>query len=273
MRDLNLSQEARKLLDLLNSKKPAVAMLAPSFVVDFDYPDIVRRLKKLGFKYVAEVSRGAEETNRQLLALMKLHPDRRYITSPCPNIVRLIKNKYPELKDYLSPIDSPMTATAKIIKREYPGYKIVHFSPCLVKKLEANEDHPELGILALTFKDLKDIFEMKKNKPRKILNKFLSKTKYSFDIEGGKTRLYPISGGLAQSSGITQAMTDAEFDVISGPALVNKVLQEFLKKPELKILDILNCDGGCISGPGMVSKAPIELRRKKVTDFYENKRV
>jgi iron only hydrogenase large subunit-like protein len=69
---------------------------------------------------------------------------------------------------------------------------------------------------------------------------------------------------LAQSSGVTQKFTDAEYDVISGPALVNKVLEEFPHKPELKILDILNCEGGCINGPGMISQEPLEQRRQKV---------
>jgi len=263
---MDLSAEAKKLLNLIEKKEKLVAMLAPSFVIDFGYPEIIRMLKKLGFSYVAEIARGAEETNKQLFTLMKLHPDKKFITSPCPNIVRLIKSKYPNLVQYLTKIDTPMSATAKMVIKKYPGYKIVHFSPCLVKKLEAKEDFPELNILALTYKDLSDIFKIKKIKPRRIF-----KTKDSFDITGGHTRLYPISGGLAQSAGVTQRLTDAEYDVVSGPALVNKALQNFEINSDIKLLDILNCDGGCINGPGMVSKELLDKRRKKVIDFW-NKR-
>ena len=39
-----------------------VAMLAPSFPIVFEYPQIVTNLKKLGFTNVFEVSRGAIET-------------------------------------------------------------------------------------------------------------------------------------------------------------------------------------------------------------------
>jgi len=281
MQEEKLSKEAIELLDLIDSKnKNLIAMVAPSFIVDFDYPEIVRMLKKLGFKYVVEVARGAEITNKQLLALVKLHSNRKYITNPCPTIVRLIKNKYPQLIEYLAPIDSPMSATAKIVDKEWPasrqggpGLKKVFIGPCLMKKFEANEDRKELDILAITFKDLQQVFNIKEIKPRKIFkNKIINKSKYEFDIIGGHTRLYPISGGLAQSSGVTQSLTDAEYDVVSGPALCNKVLSEFLNKSDLKLLDILNCDGGCICGPGMNSKASLDERRKRVINFYENKK-
>ena len=258
----NTTAEIKELLDLIDKKEKMVAMLAPSFPIDFKYPEIVGMLKRLGFKYVVEVARGAAETNRQLIALIKLHPDKRYITSPCPAIVRLIKNKYPELVQFLARVDSPMSATAKIITKEYPGYRKVYIGPCFVKKLEAKEDYPELNILVLTYKELKNIFETKKISP-KITDKLAR-----FDIVGKETRLYPISGGLAQSSGLTKKLTDSEYDVISGPKLVEKVLQEFPTKTELKLLDILFCDGGCISGGGIISKDSIEEKRKKITDYW-----
>lgn len=275
--NLNLSPEAKELLELINNtaqNKPAglIAMVAPSFIVDFDYPEIVGMLKMLGFKYVVEVAKGAEETNKQLLALMKLHPGRKYITNPCPTVVRLIRNKYPELLEYLAPIDSPMSATAKIVDKKWPtradslSYKKVFIGPCLLKKLEASEDRKNLDILCITFKDLQQIFDIK-NIDKNAFNK-----KAKFDILGNETRLYPISGGLAQSSGVVSKLTDPEFDVISGPALVNKVLSEFLKNNDLKLLDILNCEGGCINGPGMNSKASLDDRRKRVIDFYEKRK-
>ncbi|MFA5878210.1 MAG: [Fe-Fe] hydrogenase large subunit C-terminal domain-containing protein [Candidatus Staskawiczbacteria bacterium] len=258
--------EIKKLFNFIGKKEKMVAMLAPSFLIDFHYPEIIGMLKRLGFKYVAEVSRGAVETNKQLLALLKAHPEGRYITSPCPSVVRLIKNKFPHLVRNLALVDSPMIAMAKIVGKKYPGYKKVYIGPCFAKKNEAEEDHPELDILVLTYKELKEVFKVKK----------ISSTKndklLSFDIAAVGTRLYPISGGLAQSSGITKKLTDAEYDVISGPKLVEKILKEFPALPDLKVLDILNCDGGCINGAGIISKDSLESRRKKITSFWEKGR-
>lgn len=261
----NLTPEAKELLNLAKAKTKMVAMLAPSFPVVFKYPEIVGMLKRLGFKHVVEVSRGAEETNRQLMALTKLHPERRYITSPCPVLVRLIRRKYPELIRYLAKTDSPMSATAKIVAKKYPEFKKVFIGPCLLKKLEAKEDYPKLDILALTYIDLDKVFKKKKIQP-KITDK-LSR----FDIIARDTRLYPVSGGLSQSSGIINKFTDPEYDVISGPPLAVKVLDAFLKNPELKILDILNCEGGCINGPGIVSEDSLDLRRQKIINYWSKR--
>lgn len=258
------TSEVNEFLNLLKKETKMVAMLAPSFPVDFHYESIIGMLKRLGFKYVLEISRGATETNKQLLALMKLHPERRYITSPCPSIMRIIRNKYPELLSFLALVDSPMSATAKIAAKEYPGYKKVNICPCFVKKLEAREDYPDLDILSLTYQELQRIFDIRKIKPRE------SDKKTGFDIVGPDTRLYPISGGLAQSSGITQGLTDAEYDVVSGPVLSEKTLKEFPTRIELKVLDILFCEGGCINGPGIISRVSLEEKRKKVTDYWKN---
>ena len=222
--------EIKELLNHIEKKTKMVALLAPSFPVDFSYPEIVGMLKRLGFKHVVEVAAGAIRTNRQLCALLKLHPHKKYITSPCPSIVRLVRNKHPHLLSFLAPIDSPMIATAKIVAKKYPNYKKVYIGPCFAKKMEAKEDHPELEILVLTYKEIAEIFKVKNISPKK------SDKSSSFDIIGSETRLYPISGGLAQSSGLTKKLTDEEYDVISGPKLAEKALQEFPNKPELKIL-------------------------------------
>lgn len=258
----NASKEVKELLNLLEKKQKLVAMLAPSFPVDFSYPEIIGMLKRLGFKYVVEAARGAEETNKQLLALLKLHPNNKYITSPCPTIVRLIRNKYPDLVQFLANIDSPMSAIAKIVAKKYPGYKKVFIGPCFVKKSEANEDRKDLDILVLTYKEIKEVFDAKKIIAQK------SDKSQAFDIFAKNTRLYPISGGLAQSSGIIKKFTDLEYDVISGPKLSEKTLAKFPLDANLRVLDILYCEGGCINGQGVMTKDSLDRRRQKIISHW-----
>jgi iron only hydrogenase large subunit-like protein len=260
----NITPETEELLNLLDRKSKMVAMLAPSFIVDFKYPEIIGMLKHLGFEYVVEVSRGAMETNNQLLSLLELHPDNRYIASPCPVIVRMVRNKYPDLVPFLTQIDSPMSATARIVSRQYPGYKKVFIGPCFVKKIEAKEDYPELDILVLTFKEIKKIFEIKNIFPKE------SEKSYSFDIVGPKTRLYPISGGLAQSSGLSEKFTASECYVVSGPKLAEEALRKFPAQVNIKVLDILYCDGGCINGSGIDTKDSLDIRRQKVVSYWRS---
>lgn len=256
------SPELETFLKLLEKKEKMVAMLAPSFPIDFLFPEIVGRLKRLGFDFVVEVSRGAMETNRQLLELVRRNPQGRYLTSPCPAVVRLIRNRYPRLVPFLAPIGSPMANTAKLVLDKYPQARPVFIGPCPAKRFEAEEDYPELGIVVLTFREIKKAFEMKK------IDVASSDSSASFDLVGAETRLYPISGGLAQSSGLIDLLTDPEYDVVSGPKLVRQSLEDFQKNKGMRVLDILFCQDGCIAGQGIESSLPVEERREKVISHW-----
>lgn len=260
----DFSPELQKLLELLEKKAKMTAMLAPSFLVDFSYPEIIGQLRRLGFKYVVEVARGARETNRELLELMKANPQQRYITAPCPTIVRLIRHKYPHLKQYLAAVGSPMAQTAKIVLAEYPDTKPVFIGPCPAKKIEAQEDCPDLGILVLTYQELKKVFELKG------LEDDSRDTQAVFDMAEQGTRLYPLSGGLAQSCGFNKLLIDEEYDVVSGLEKAEEFLNNFPERKNLRVLDILFCDGGCIGGPGMTSSLSVEERRNKIIKHWQS---
>jgi len=256
--------DSRILIELLDKKTKLAAMLAPSFPIVFKYPQIVTQLKQLGFTYVAEVAAGAEKTNEQLLALMKANPDKRYITSPCPTLTRMVKKIIPEAEKYLTVgVDSPMAATAKLVREKFPGYKPVFIGPCVMKKIEAKEDLPELEILAITYLELQEVFNHYKIKePESNQN-----NQDKFDIvASGPTRIYPIDGGLAKSSGIFELMPD-KVRVVSGPDNISAI-RDFIVNGKIKLLDILNCPGGCISGPGIKSQLTKEEREKKIYENY-----
>ena len=66
----NFSTEQEELIKLIDGKEKMVAMVAPSFPVDFSHCNLLGMLKRLGFDKLFEVTRGAIETNNQLLDLM-----------------------------------------------------------------------------------------------------------------------------------------------------------------------------------------------------------
>jgi iron only hydrogenase large subunit-like protein len=255
--------ENQTLLELLKNGSPLVAMLAPSFPIIFNSNVIVGQLKRAGFQHVVEVSAGALRTNEMTIAALKEDATTRFITSPCPNIVRMIRAKFPEATKYLATnTDSPMVATAKKVIENFPGKRPVFIGPCFVKRLEAAEDHPELNILCVTYKDLQQIFT------DLIIGEEVTDINTTFDLIGGETRLYPISGGLTQSSGARDILSDDDIEVVSGGKNAEEAIKRFLISDHLRLLDILFCEGGCVSGPGIVSPLTIEERRKKVTDYW-----
>ena len=264
MSDKQTLTEPQILIKLLEEKKPLVAMLAPSFPIVYQYPNIVGKLKRLGFTYITEVTAGAIDTNSQALEILKNDENARIITSPCPSFVRMIRTKYPHLKKYLGfAADSPMIATAKMVRKKYPGHKPIFIGPCNAKKLEANEDYPELEILSVPYKGMTQVFEYFQIKDDP------TDKQAKFDIEEVHTRLYPISGGLAQSSKAKDFLSDDQIEVVSGWQNCEKAIKRFEENENIRLLDILFCEGGCINGPGIDSPLSIEERRERIVEFWK----
>lgn len=256
--------DIEQLKSLLEKKEHLVAMVAPSFPIMYGFPEIITKLKALGFEHVVEVSAGAKKTNEAVAKLLKENPTSRFITSPCASFVRYVRTKHPDMLKYLAfQADSPMVATAKIVHETYPDSKPVFIGPCIVKKLEASEDYPELNMLVLTYKEINQILT------EKGLSEIASNPTDSFDISEGPTRIYPFDGGLTDSSGIRSVLKDEEIRIVSGYKNCEALLQEFKENTKIRFVDILFCEGGCINGPGVVSPLSIGDRKKKVLEYAQ----
>ena len=235
-----------------------VIMLAPSFIVDFQYPSVILKLKELGFDKVVELTFGAKMINREYHSVLE-KSDKLLISSVCPGIVETIQGKFPEYKENLIKVDSPMIAMAKICRKTYPKHKIVFLSPCNFKKSEAKQS----GIIdyAIDYRELKNLLEKIniKNNSRKVhFDKFYN----------DYTKIYPLAGGLSKTAHLKGVIKKKEVKIIDG---INEV-SRFLKKPDRKIrfLDANFCIGGCIGGPCINSKENIKKRKNRVLEYMES---
>lgn len=247
-----------------------LCMLAPSFVAEFDYPNIIYRLRMLGFNDVVELTFGAKMVNLAYYEILKESIEKgeskTWISSPCPTLVNMIRTKFPQLIPNLVPVFSPMGAMALVCRKYYPGYRIVFVGPCVTKKMEAEE----LGNIdeVLTFKELQALF-IEKNIPEKVTD-----TKYCVTFEkfyNDYTKIYPVSGGLSSTLHYKNILKEKDILVIEGVENIIKVLSEFKDGvyKNYKFLDILTCDGGCINGPGMIGERSVRERTKKVMEYRE----
>ncbi len=249
-----------------NKDERYLCMLAPSFVSVYEYPNIVYRLRALGFDKVVEVTFGAKMTNINYYEILKNQNDRTWIASPCPTLVNMIKVKYPHLIANLVPVHSPMGSMALIVKRYFPNHKIVFIGPCFTKKIEAKE----IGIIdeVLTFKELDILFKEEKI-PEKITD---SKYTITFDkLYNDYTKVYPLSGGLSSTLQYNDILKKKDILVTDGMNNIIKVLDRFKEGyyKKFKFLDILSCEGGCINGPGIEYKYPLKERIKRVKKYKE----
>lgn len=241
-----------------------VAMLAPSFPIDFKYPNIIGMLRELGFKEVTELTFGARMVNWEYANYIKDHPDQKFfIASPCPTVVAMMQNQYPELMKYLMPVVSPMASMARIHKKIKPDYKIIFLSPCWAKENIEAPKYKEIDAV-ITFKDLKTIFD-KENIKEENFNR-----NYYFDsLIREYTKIYPVSGGLASTSHLQKLFKQDEILITDGVQNIKKALDDIkLGKSQYRFLDILNCDGGCIGGPAINNQyIPIEKRKDIILKY------
>lgn len=231
------------LLELIKKYKTCF-LIAPSFPIDFKYPNIIGELKAIGADKVTELTFGAKIVNEQYIEYITKNPNQKYyITSPCPTIVSLIKLQYPELKQYLIPVVSPLIAQAKIVKQFYPECKIIFISPCKAKREIEAKEYQNLIDYVITFKELQQIFtELNINE-----NEFENCNEKFDSLILSKTKIYPISGGLAHSAKIKNYFSDDLVCAVDGIINIKKTLNEIKNGvSKYKFFDILNCDGGCI---------------------------
>ena len=243
--------------DLKNKNIKLLAMVAPSFVVNFDYPCFVEQLKELGFDKATELTFGAKMINRDYHKALKKSKSL-VIASPCPGIVTTIKNKYPQYVKNLINTDSPLVAIAKICRKHFPKHKLVFISPCDFKKVECNNS---IYIdYVIDYDQIRELFKKYKIKPKKcnvLFDKFYN----------DYTKIYPLSGGLGKTAHVKGILKKEEVLVLDGIKNVMKFLDN--PDPKIKFLDILFCEGGCIGGPHTNKKNTIKQKTKKVIEYLE----
>ncbi|MBN2015378.1 hypothetical protein JW766_00925 [Candidatus Dojkabacteria bacterium] len=255
--------DINRLEKLLKGKDPVVCMLAPSFIADFDYPEIVWQLKKLGFDKVVELTFGAKMTNIFSHKYIKSDKSKTWIASPCPTLVQLIRTKFPHLKENLLPVHSPMGCMSLICKKFFPRHKYVFVGPCLTKKVEALElPYVEL---ALTFRELEE--KLRKEGIDKVRKRKLTFDKFYNDY----TKIFPLAGGMADTLHSARIIKDSEILVSDGVDEVMKILKGFKngKYKKYRFLDVLACSGGCIGGPGMTTTRSVDEKRERVIKYRD----
>lgn len=241
---------SQKLLDLLHKKEKVIALLAPAFCIDFQFPNIIFMLKKLGVDIVTELTFGAKMVNRNYIKYIKNNKQKYYIASACPMSVNIIKNKFPNLIKYLIPVVSPMVAMGEICKKHYPNHKTLFIGPCDMKISEAYEFKKFIDV-AINFTDLQNIFDKKNIKSSDFDGK-----KANFDrFFNEYTKIYPLSGGLSSTSKIKKIFKEKDICVVDGIKEITQLCTEIEKNMRKeKFFDILGCFGGCVGGPSIINK-------------------
>jgi iron only hydrogenase large subunit-like protein len=263
-----------------------VAIVAPSVASSFPgkYLNLNGWLKTSGVDAVFDVSFGAELTVKSYIDYIKINKPKAVIAQPCPAIVSYIEIYKPELIEYLAPADSPMLHTITMIKNFYPEYKdylTAVISPCYAKRREL--DSTGLGDKAynITYRSLDNYF---KNNDIKLEN-YKNENFNNPSAERGV--LFSTPGGLLATVERDYPGVWRKTRRIEGVHSVYPYLQTFIDSISRNVnpllLDCLNCSMGCNGGPGslvsemipdqvehLVEERNIEMQKKYKTAGWNN---
>jgi PAS domain S-box-containing protein len=232
-----------------------VAVVAPSIASNFpsSYLNINGWLKSIGIDAIFDVSFGAELTVKSYMEYLKTSKKTPIITQPCPAIVTYIEMYLPELLPYLAPVDSPMIHTMKMIRQYYPEFadhKIAVLSPCLAKKREFVETG--LGDYNIGFKSLDSFFSRNKIDLKAFAQEPPAERAVGFSSPGGLLKT-----AERWSPGISNVSRKIEGESIY--KYLDQLVESIRNKTAPVIIDCLNCEKGCNSGPLTVaSERPLD---------------
>ena len=241
-----------------------IAVVAPAFIGQFGKHStpgkFIAAMKQLGFARIVEVAVGADIcTIEEARDFMERVPDeQKYMaTSCCPAWHSMIYKLFPGETKNISMTLTPMVFTARLMKKKYPGCKVVFVGPCAAKKLEAiREDIRSDVDFVLTFEELQGMFEAKEIdfetiEPLDDLN------------EGSAAgRGFAVAGGVAKAveNMVHELDPDREIKTARAEGLRDcRKLMAMAKagKYDGYLLEGMACPGGCVAGAGTL--LPVNL--------------
>ncbi len=234
--------------DLRRGEKISV-ILAPAF--EANYPDqygrVLGGLKKLGVNHILSVSFGADITTWAYINYITKHNFTGGISQPCPAIINYIEHYEPTLIKKLVPVHSPMMCTAIYAKRYMKiTDKLAFISPCIAKKSEIMDPNTQGYVTYnLTFEHLM-AYVRKHN---------ISGDNVRDEISFGLGSIYPMPGGLKENV-YWFCGEDVAIRQVEGEKRAYEFLKDYKKRVQNGsklpfMVDILNCDRGCLYGTGI----------------------
>ncbi len=246
-----------------------IAIVAPAFIGQFgkhSTPEkFVSAMKVLGFDRVVEVAVGADMCTIEEAKdfLEKVPAEQPFMaTSCCPAWHSMVHKLFPAQSKNISMTLTPMVFTARLMKKQHPGCKVVFVGPCAAKKLEAIRADIRSDVdFVLTFEELQGMFEAKEVdfetiEPSEINN------------EGTAAgRGFAVSGGVAQAVTDLIHQTNPEQEIKTARAEGLRECRKLMTLAKVGkyngyLLEGMACPGGCVAGAGTL--LPVDLAAKVV---------
>lgn len=248
-----------EVIGAIGEGKRVIATLAPAFISEFPDADVgsmERCLKQLGFFAASETAEGAYIVKTEYENMIREKRQDVIISSCCHTAVTLIQKYYPAVIPMVAPVISPMMASARKIKQEFPDAYVVFIGPCISKKDEL-QMVPGYVDCVLTFDELRQWFEQKDVSPAR-----------QDGEDGGRlSRFFPRVGGIIDC----MDTSDSAYRYIAVDGVENcvRVIEE-IERGGLSgyFVEMSACEGGCINGPATKEYGSHFLSARARVDSY-----
>jgi iron only hydrogenase large subunit-like protein len=251
-----------------------IAIVAPAFIGQFSGRvspgKFVTAMKQLGFARVVEVAIGADLCTMEEAKdfLEKVPEKQNYMaTSCCPAWHSMIEKLYPSEVGKISMTLTPMVFTARMMKKQYPGCKVVFVGPCAAKKLEAIRENIRSDVdFVLTFEELQGMFEAKQ-----IDFDTIPETDVLNEASAAG-RGFAVAGGVAGAVVELLHQENPELEVKTARAEGLKDCRMLMAKAKAGkydgfLLEGMACPGGCVAGAGTI--LPVEKAQQHVCGYQK----
>ena len=253
--------EVFDVLQAIRAGKEVTAMVAPAVLAQFGKPleHVYGALKAIGFANIIEVAYGAEETIRREAEELKekIEEGQPFMTtSCCPAYVNLARKHIPEIVKYVSSTGSPMHYTAKYAKQKYPDSLTVFIAPCASKKAEGAED-PNVDYV-WTFRELDSVIQgmridIESTMPYTPAETACRDAHNFAKTTGVFTAVKNHSGDESLEGVVIADLNKKNIAMLKGYAKTGKCPG--------KLVEVMSCPGGCITGPCACSQGGEDARR------------
>ncbi len=236
-----------------------IAIVAPAFAGQFgtgvDSGRFTAAMKAIGFTDVREVAIGADictiEEAKDFIAHV---PEKQnyMATSCCPAWHAMIEKLFPTEMEKISMTLTPMVFTARLVKKENPGCKVVFVGPCAAKKLEAIRENIRSDVdFVLTFEELMGMFEARGVDPAKV------EADAPLTESSAAGRGFAVSGGVAGAVAEMIRKENPTRGVLVARAEGLKDCRKMMMLAKAGryngyLLEGMACPGGCIAGAGTI---------------------
>ena len=241
-----------------------IAVVAPAFIGQFGKHStpgkFIAAMTQLGFSRIVEVAVGADIcTIEEARDFMERVPgEQKYMaTSCCPAWHSMIQKLYPSETKNISMTLTPMVFTARLMKKKYPGCKVVFVGPCAAKKLEAMREDIRSDVdFVLTFEELQGMFEAKE------INFETIEPLDDLNEGSAAGRGFAVAGGVAKAVENMVHEIDPERDIKTARAEGLRDCRKLMAmakagKYDGYLLEGMGCPGGCVAGAGTL--LPVNL--------------